>query len=83
MEVKVMGVTINLRTAHAPTVQTVLTKYGDLIKTRLGLHETADDEASSEHGIILLHLRGDDNAVEALRRELMEIEGVRVNTMTI
>lgn len=82
MEVKVMGISINLRTAHAPSVQEVLTKYGCLIKTRLGLHET-DEKSCSEQGIVLLQLRGDDSEIEALKNELSAIQGVKVNTMTI
>lgn len=82
MEVNVMGVSIDLRSAHAPKVQEVLTKYGCLIKTRLGLHET-DEKSCSEHGILLLQLRGDDEDIVALKCELSSIEGVRVNLMKV
>jgi hypothetical protein len=82
MEVKVMGISINLRTAHAPSVQSVLTKYGCLIKVRLGLHDT-DENSCSEQGIVLIQLIGDDAEIEALKQELLAIDGVKVNTMTI
>jgi hypothetical protein len=82
MDVKIMGISINLRTAFAPSVQEILTKYGCLIKTRLGLHET-NESLCSEQGIVILQLVGDDNNIEALRNELKAIEGVKVNIMTI
>lgn len=78
----IMGIVINLRTAHAPSVQEVLTKYGCMIKTRLGLHET-DEKSCSEQGIILLQLRGDDAEIDRLKQELLAIEGVKVNTMKV
>lgn len=82
MAVNIMGVTINLRTAHAPVVQEILTRYGCIIKTRLGLHET-DEKTCSEQGIVLLQLTGSDEEIEKLRDELIDISGVNVNTMQI
>lgn len=82
MDVNVMGITINLRTANAPTVQNILTKYGCIIKTRLGLHET-DETTCSEQGIVLLQLVGSDEEIEKLKSELTGIQGVKVNLMKI
>jgi transposase len=82
MSINVMGITINLRTAHAPSVQEILTKYGCIIKTRLGLHET-DDNSCSEQGILLLQLKGNDEQIENLKKELLEVNGVSVNTMKV
>jgi transposase len=82
MSINVMGITINLRTAHAPSVQEILTKYGCIIKTRLGLHET-DDITCSEQGILLLQLKGNEEEIENLKNELLKIDGVNVNTMKV
>jgi hypothetical protein len=82
MAVNIMGITINLRTAHAPAVQEILTKYGCLIKTRLGLHET-DEKACSEQGIVLLQLIGSDEEIGKLKDELLDITGVNVNSMKV
>ena len=41
METTIMAVTIDPRSVHAPQAQTVLTKHGCIIKTRLGLHEVS------------------------------------------
>lgn len=82
MDINVMGITINLRTAHAPSVQEILTKYGCIIKTRLGLHET-DENSCSEQGVLLLQLTGSDEEIENLKNELLKVNGVRVNVMKV
>ncbi|MBL4931187.1 MULTISPECIES: hypothetical protein [Clostridium] len=82
METTIMAITIDPRTAHAPQVQTVLTKHGCIITTRLGLHETSE-KSCSERGLILLHINSESNEVEQLENELTEIEGVNVKSMTL
>ena len=77
-----MAVTIDPRTAHAPQTQTVLTKHGCIIKTRLGLHEVHSNSCS-ERGLILLHINSDSNEVQQLEYELKEIEGIDVKCMTL
>lgn len=82
METAIMALTIDPRSAHAPQVQTVLTKHGCIIKTRLGLHETSEDFCS-ERGLILLQLRSDSGEIKELEDELKDVEGVKVNYMII
>lgn len=82
MEYTIMGITIDSRSHHAPEVQEVLTRYGCIIRTRLGLHETAK-ETCSERGLILLEIPGESNDVNNLVHDLQDIEGVRVNTMKV
>jgi hypothetical protein len=77
-----MALTISPRTAHAPEVQTVLTKHGCIIKTRIGLHEVQEDSCS-ERGLILLHINSGSNEVDQLENELKEIEGIDVKCMTL
>ncbi|MNN26514.1 MULTISPECIES: hypothetical protein [Clostridium] len=82
METTIMALSIDPRTAHAPQVQTVLTKHGCAIKTRLGLHEASEDSCSQK-GLILLHLSSDLQEVKELEDELIDIDGVRVKYMTL
>lgn len=82
METTIMALTIDPRTSHAPQVQTILTKYGCIIKTRLGLHEVSEDSCK-EHGLILLHISSDLDKVKQLEQELNTVEGVKVNSMTL
>ncbi|MGY0374717.1 hypothetical protein [Clostridium sp. JNZ J1-5] len=82
MDTTIMAVAIDPRSEHAPQVQTVLTKHGCIINTRLGLHETNKDSCSNR-GLILLHINGKIEEVATLERELEDVEGVEVKHMTI
>ncbi|NMM63141.1 hypothetical protein HBE96_10620 [Clostridium sp. P21] len=82
MQTTIMALSVDARNLHAPEVQTVLTRYGSIIKTRLGLHEVAVD-SSSQVGRILLHICSDSNEVNSLEEELTDIEGVNVKHMTL
>ena len=76
----IMGVHITDRVAHAGQVQQVLTQHGANIKTRLGLHETAEG-GSSGNGLILIEMTGGDADCQALADKLNAIDGVEVKTM--
>ncbi len=82
METTIMALSIDPRNIHAPEVQSVLTKYGCIIKTRLGLHEVAS-ESCSQTGLILLHICSELNEVKNLEKDLLEVEGVSVKYMTL
>ena len=82
MKTTIMAVTIEPRTASAPQVQTVLTKHGCIIKTRIGLHEVQEDSCS-ERGLIILHVISDSNEVQELENELKDIQGINVNCMIL
>ena len=82
MKTTIMALTIDPRTAHAPEVQTVLTKHGCIIKTRIGLHEVQEDSCS-ERGLILLHVNSDSIEVEQLEDDLKDIQGITVKCMTL
>jgi len=76
----IIGVHITDRFVHAPEVQHLFTEYGCNIKTRLGLHEVADDYCAPG-GVLLLEMAGDDAVCQELARLLGEIEGVEVQKM--
>lgn len=82
METTIMALTIDPRSAHAPQVQTVLTKHGCSIKTRLGLHET-NKSSCSENGLILLHIDSSLDEVKVIEKELLDVEGVKVKYMSL
>jgi len=50
-----MAIKIEPRVEIAPTVQAILTKYGCIIQTRLGLHE-ASKTSCSNSGLVILNL---------------------------
>jgi hypothetical protein len=82
METTIMALSIEPRNVHAPEVQNILTKYGCIIKTRLGLHEVASDSCS-QTGLILLHICSDPSEIKALEKDLLQVKGVSVKHMTL
>jgi len=72
----IVGVHIVDREAHAPKVQEILTKYGMVIKTRLGLH----DDVCPANGLILLEM-ADTQETRAAIEEIGAIAGVDCQTM--
>lgn len=73
----IMAIKINGRNSKAPMVQEILTKYGCNIKTRVGFHETNEDQCSMD-GILILQLFGDQNKIQDMLKELQDLEGVKV-----
>lgn len=77
----IMGIMVEHRQETAAAVQEILTQYGCFIKTRLGLHQTAED-ACSERGLILLEF--DDHAgkeVTEIKNALTAVSGVEIRMM--
>lgn len=70
-----MLILINMRKKEAVTVQKILTEWGCLIKTRLGLHSDVLDNCS-ENGTIFLELVGDQQKHQELERKLNVLPGV-------
>ena len=77
-----MGIVIENRRDFAPLVQEILTSFGCIIKSRIGIHEGVDEECSNE-GFIILTLNNDDKEIKKLILELENIEGVRVKNVEI
>jgi hypothetical protein len=53
-----MGISVDKRSDFAPKVQEVLTKHGQNILARFGIHDDSDD-----NGLITLNVRGDENYI--------------------
>lgn len=75
----IMGVRLDNRTQTAVDFQKVLTDFGCIIKTRLGLHD-ASASVCSPNGIILMEVIDDEQAKE-FERELCKIEGIEIQVM--
>jgi hypothetical protein len=74
-----MGILVDKRTKAIPCVQDVLTKNGDMILSRFGLHDPGEEE----HGLITLNIREDKCVVEKLEHELGAIDGVLVRMIAM
>ncbi len=77
---RIVGVHLTDRSENAAQVQAVLSHHGQLIRTRLGLHEVSEAGASP-HGLILLETVGSDGELDALSDELRRLPGVQVQSM--
>lgn len=78
MSYNVMAVLISHRSKSVPKVQQILTKYGCIIKTRLGLHDIGEGYCSSD-GMLILHLQGSQEEIENLNTELNELENIQAS----
>jgi len=79
-EIWILGIYISDRMKESKQVQSVLTKFGCSIKTRLGLHEVTDDYCATS-GILILELTGDVAEYKKLENELLKLEHVEVKKM--
>ncbi|NLJ85940.1 MAG: hypothetical protein GX322_05820 [Firmicutes bacterium] len=75
MVLGIMGILLKDRRAQAPEVQEVLTKYGDIILSRHGVHDAAESK-----GLITLTIEAAGEEFDALVAELEDVSEVCVST---
>lgn len=76
----ILGIHITNRVRNAGEVQKIFTEHGCNIKTRLGLHEVADNYCAGE-GVILLEIIGGSEIHRSMAEKLRRIEGLEVKEM--
>jgi len=76
----ILGINITDRMKEVNAVQSVLSKFGCSIRTRLGLNKTNSGQKPGS-GLIILELLGDVNEYYKLENELCKIEGIEVKKM--
>jgi hypothetical protein len=62
------------RLKEVPSVQKSLSEFGDVIKTRLGLHDVGE-AYSSPQGVLVLDILGEPKAKQ-LQKSLNKIKGI-------
>ena len=77
---KILCIKIIDRIKEVGLTQEVLSKYSDIIATRLGFHEVTDELCSREAHIIL-HLSGNSSNYSELDSDLKQIGGIKIRTM--
>jgi hypothetical protein len=77
-ETKILGILIQRNNDLVKTVQKLLSAYGCIIRTRLGVNEIFFDEPA---GLIILELNGDKAQMELLERDLRSVNKVLVRKM--
>lgn len=75
MKKQILLILIGSRKESAVTVQKILTGWGCMIKTRLGLHEGVLDKCS-DSGLLILEIVGDEKKHKEMARKLNLIKGV-------
>ncbi|HAT4072521.1 hypothetical protein [Clostridium perfringens] len=79
----IMAIKISPRTVVAPRVQEILTKYGCIIHTRIGLHEATENTCSTS-GLILLNLTPSaEEEIKNLDNELNSLEDVTAKLLNL
>ena len=73
----VMSISVDHRTNSAPKVQEILTKNGEIILGRFGIHDPGEENT----GLITVNLRGEKNRINNMMDELSGLDGVKVNHM--
>ncbi len=73
----ILAIHVTDRLKHALEVQRVLTDYGRWIKTRLGLHEAAEEDASP-NGLMILEVLDHDDVFQELQAALKSIAGIEI-----
>ena len=75
----IIGIKVSNRLESAVSVQEILTKYGCIIKTRIGLHEEINGRCSPK-GLILLEIINDEESIK-ITNELCDIEEIEIQQM--
>jgi len=75
MKKTILIILIGKRKDEAVKVQQILTGWGCMIKTRLGIHDGVLDNCS-DSGLVILELVGTDEQKQELTRKLAVLPGV-------
>lgn len=79
-KIQILGIYVNDRVKEVEKIQSVLTKYGCVIRTRLGIH-SQEETYAFDGGLIILELDGDTEECSRLEKELRNIPELEVQGM--
>ncbi|MFH1428709.1 MAG: hypothetical protein ABIH39_03090 [Candidatus Margulisiibacteriota bacterium] len=82
MTKNVMVVTVDKRKDNAVAAQKIMTEWGCIIHTRLGLHNEVLENCS-EHGIIILELVGEMEKQKQFEKLLANLPGVKTHLVEL
>jgi hypothetical protein len=82
MAKSILLILVGKRKESAVTVQKILTEWGCMIKTRLGIHDGILDNCSDE-GLIILELVGEDKNKEEMARKLNLLPEVKAELVNV
>jgi len=76
----ILGILIGTEVADIVSFQQLLTTYGNVIRTRLGLHEN-HYETPKVKGLLLLEMVGDSAEIAAFEKAVCQISGIQIQKM--
>lgn len=76
----ILGIKIPSSYQHVKQIQELFQTYGNLIKTRLGIHDV-EEENVSPYGIVLLETIGDLNEILSFEAKLKQLPEVQLQKM--
>ncbi len=82
MKKAILIVQLNTRTVSAVNVQKILTQYGCIIKTRLGIHDGVLN-VCSDHGLVILEIVGSKKENNGLAKKLGALKGIKVKLVEL
>ena len=77
----ILGISLHKRTESSKKFQEILSKHGCIIKTRVGIHNVANNICSPD-GVILLDVIGSDSDIKALEDNIKTLEGAEIQKMS-
>ena len=77
--ITILGIKLPDRKNTAQEFQRIITNYGCIIKTRIGLH-SLQGGFCTPYGIILLEII-DDKKIKELEAELIKIDNIEIQSM--
>ena len=82
MKREIVAIIIDHRNESALNVQKVLTGWGCMIKTRLGLHEGVLDNCT-QSGLIILDMVGENDKIAEFVRKINLVKGAQAKRLTL
>ena len=77
---RIIGISVNNRKVNSIKLQEILSKHGHIIRARLGLHETKQEE---DFGLIILHIDGKGEESKSLLDEINSIDGLTAKEIVL
>jgi hypothetical protein len=82
MSKNVLLILVGKRKDEAVKVQQILTGWGCIIKTRLGIHDGVNEHCSDE-GLLILELAGTEEQIQELTRKVSVLPGVSAKLVSL
>ena len=80
-EIRIIGI-LNKNTGNeVDEIQDVFTKFGCIIKTRLGLNKVFS-KSGREYRMIIIEITGDLKEIQEFENKLSDIKDIEIQTMT-